>query len=74
MHKLNNAILSAALLVAPGTISAQTHSGSETRAIPAGQVSFYEVPLACHFQNYLCKTLHAIWRTSAREPLSPSAP
>src|SRR5260370_40882531 len=47
MHKLNNAILTATLLVAPGTIWAQAHAGLEIRAISAGQVSFYEVPLAC---------------------------
>src|SRR5882724_6951915 len=47
MLKLNGAILLAALLIIPGTMWAQTHSGSEPRIIPAGQVSFYEVPLAC---------------------------
>jgi len=47
MYKPISTILTAALLIIPGKIWAQTPSHSEHSNISPAQVSFYSVPLAC---------------------------
>src|SRR5882672_7636480 len=47
MYKPISPILTAALLIIPGRVWAQTPSHSEHSNVSPAQVSFYSVPLAC---------------------------